>query len=1850
MIRFITILAGALAVSTGLGGSQAGAQSSAQVTPLPEKRMIVTLDQDFVGTDLSQIFDTTFDACRAACEEQGQCVGFTFNKRSSSCFPKGQISGQTAYVGAQSARVLPFEASVQDLAQNRAKDIAHLGPNTIGTARNLARDIGWIHPAGQYALDDLLRTARSRVADDKPVDAMRWMGGAVSVSDKSDQWAEYARLLIQAAPRAGNNQSRYRQRALPGAINAYLRARTDPARVNALTVLARALEANQRGRDMIPVLRLAERLQPREDITTALNEAIGKYGFRIQDHQVSSDLADPRLCAQFSEPLVKAGVNYADYVMLPDRRMAVEPTGNQLCIRGLDHGERYTLTFREGLPSSKGETLAKDVTLRAYVRDRAAQVNFPGRAYVLPAAGDAALPVETVNLDQLDLILYRVNDRNLLRSIQDRYFGQRLQEWELRDFAGDVAEQVWSGTAETVNQLNRTMTTRLPLGKVLAGLEPGAYALSAGNPGDENASKAYQWFILTDLGLTTMQGNDGLHIFLRGLGDATPRLGVEVTLLGQANQILGTAKTDEDGYVRFAPGLTRGTGGASPALITAKLGDDLAFLSLTDPAFDLSDRGVSGREPSSAIDAFVSTDRGAYRAGEIIHVTALARDALTRAIPGLPITAILTRPDGVEYARMTSTRDVAGGHVFAMPLGQTVPRGSWRIAIKADADAPALATARVLVEDFLPERIDVALDLPKGPLTVQPMADPTGAATGLPPVLVQADYLFGAPGAGLNVEGTTRLSLTRSLATYPGYLFGRYDAPVFARSNRISGTTDRSGALNLALDPVFPLEPTGTPYTLTTTIGVAEGSGRPVERQIIRTIGPDTSVIGIKPLFDAAVPQGSNALFDLIALTPALTAETMQVSWRVNRVTTQYQWYQQHGNWQWEPYTTRDEVARGTASLGVAPVQISAPTDWGRYEIVVERTDGDYVASSAEFHAGWYAPADTSTTPDMLEMSLDKSGYALDEWAQLRLVPRYAGTALITVVSDRLIDMKTVEVSGGENIVNLKVSEDWGAGAYVTATVIRPMQAQSQDQSQDLAETQTSTQTQSGQMPARAMGLNYATVDPGQKALSVAISAPEQADPRAPVDATITVKGAKRGETAYVTVAAVDLGILNLTGFEAPDPKAHYFGQRRLGMDIRDVYGRLIDSTQGAKGRVRSCGDAGANSGLQSPPPTEELVAYFTGPITTGPDGTAQVSFDMPEFNGTVRFMAVAWTASGVGSANTDVLVRDPVVLNASLPRFLQPGDASSLLLEVVHASGPSGRIGLDVTANGVTLPEMAPSGFDLREKGKQTFRLPILADAVGDHTITIALTTPAGKQLTKTLAVPVRQNDPKIATTQRFSLAAGDTFTMDANVFAGFRPGTGEAVIAAGPLARFDAPAILAALDSYPYGCTEQVTSKAMPLLYLSSVASAMGLATPAEMDLRIEQAIDRVLTRQATNGGFGLWRAASGDFWLDAYVSDFLSRAKSNGHAVNARAFQSALDNLRNRVNYAPDFDAKSNGGGEDLAYALLVLAREGAANMGDLRYYADVKGEEFATPLAAAQLGAALAMYGDQTRADAMFAIAARALTARETTPEERVFRTDYGTRLRDNAGVLTLAVEAGSEAVNRATLLSRITQREGPMSTQESAWSLLAAKALIDDPSGAGLTVNGVPVVGPFVRMIEAQTLSSLAVRNTAATDTAITLTTIGVPQMPVAAGGEGYAIKREYFTTDGNRADPSAVAQGTRLVTVLTVQPFDDTGARLMVNDPLPAGFEIDNPNLIRAGDIQALDWLKPITGDHSEFRADRFLTALDWRSDKAFQLAYIVRAISPGTYHHPAATVEDMYRPRYRARTGTSVVTISATP
>ena len=507
---------------------------------VPARRLVLSENTDLPGGDIASVFDTTLEACQRACLTNKTCTAFTFNTRNGSCFAKSAAGAATAFDGAYSGLVIEAGAGAQALARTRRAELRFVGDWELSYITDQAAQLANAHTTNGYSAEDHLASARSSEADGNYAWAAAYTGAALNLTDSASDWAEYARLLLAAAAAgAGNDQRSYRERAYYAAVNAYLRADNPALQHNILVTMGQALEAADRGRDTVQALRLAQNLQPRDDTAAALTEAIGKYGFRIVENMVQTDTPRPRICVNFSEVLVKSGVDYASYVKLPAPGLTVTTDGwQQMCVEGVTYGSRQTITFREGLPAADGQTLAQDIDITAYVRDRNPGVRFPGRGYVLPRTGAAMLPVETVNTETLELQLYKVTDRNLLRALQNGYFGAPMWEYQEYDFSAQIGSEIWSGTAAVKQEVNVDVTTRLPLDEALQGQPAGIYALRAAVPGVDPyvVPASWQWFVVSDLGVTTLSGVDGLNVFVRSLSTAAARPGVSVELLSRANE------------------------------------------------------------------------------------------------------------------------------------------------------------------------------------------------------------------------------------------------------------------------------------------------------------------------------------------------------------------------------------------------------------------------------------------------------------------------------------------------------------------------------------------------------------------------------------------------------------------------------------------------------------------------------------------------------------------------------------------------------------------------------------------------------------------------------------------------------------------------------------------------------------------------------------------------------------------------------------------------------------------------------------------------------------------------------------------------------------------------------------------------------------------------------------------------------------------------------------------------------------------------------------------------------------------------------------------------------------------
>jgi uncharacterized protein YfaS (alpha-2-macroglobulin family) len=1657
------------------------------------------------------------------------------------------------------------------------------------------------------------------------------LGQIVTVApNEAANWLRLARASMQVPPSDERERTTLLERASIAAYIAYQRAGNRNEEADALVLLGRSFAERKLWRPALDSLQLSLDLRNMDDVRGLYEQMRAQHGFRLLDYSVESDAASPRICFQFSEALAGKRTDYAPFVSVAgEAKPALSTDDKQLCVEGLKHGERYSITLRSGLPASVKETLTKSADFNIYVRDRKPFVRFSGKAYVLPRAGQRGIPVVSVNTKTVAVEIYRVGDRNLIDTVLGRDFQTNLYRYDLERLGRERGAKVWSGDLAVESTLNADVTTAFPIGEAVGDLKPGVYAMAAQAAGpkaeDNYEEVATQWFIVSDLGLAAMSGKDGIAVFVNSLATTDFKSGTEVRLLARNNEVLAVRTTDAAGMARFEAGFARGDGGLAPALIVAAdPSGDYAFLNLKGPAFDLTDRGVAGRPAASGLDAFVYTERGVYRTGETVHITSLLRDARGSAVAGVPLTLVIERPDGVEYRRTVAADQGAGGRSLSVPIVASASTGTWRVHAFTDPKRPAVGDASFMVEDYVPDRIEFDLASTSTTLSRSEPAE----------VTVDGRFLYGASASGLDLEGELAIAPAKERPGLPGYQFGLTDDETKAERKPLDNlpTTDAAGKARFPV-ALADLPATTRPLQADIIVRMSEAGGRAVERKLTLPIAASATMIGVKPLFAGhSLGEGETANFDVIVAAPDGKLQNRSgLRYELLKIERRYQWYRHDARWEYEPIQSTKRVADGRLDMVAdKPGRIAAPVTWGRYRLQVTTDDPNGPTTSVQFDAGWYSEA-SADTPDVLEIALDKPEYRPGDAMTVAVTARTAGKITLSVIGDRLLATTTADVQAGLARLPLTVGNDWGTGAYVVATLRRPL---------DVA---------ASRMPGRSLGVQWFAIDRAARTLSVDMKLPNLMRPNGTLRVPVKLGGLNPGDDARIAVAAVDVGILNLTNYKPPAPEDYYLGQRELSAELRDLYGQLIDGMQGVRGQIRTGGDAGGE--LNGSPPTQPPLALYSGIVRVGPDGSAEVSFEIPAFAGTVRVMAVAWSKDKVGHAAGDVIVRDPVVLTATLPRFLLTGDRGTLRLDIDNVEGSAGDYQLAVAAEGpLAVGDGATQTLKLAGKARGGLALPLSATAAGNGAVTVHITGPGNFDLARTYPLAVKPATQVLTRRTVRPIARGESITLSNDLIADLVPGTGGVALSVGPSTALDVATLLKALDRYPYGCSEQIASRALPLLYVNELAAEAHLALDAAIDQRVRDAIDRLLARQGSNGSFGLWSAGGDDAWLDAYVTDFLTRARERGFAVPDGAFKLALERLQNFAVNAPE---PSKDGGRELAYAFYVLARNGLAPLGDLRYIADAKLDDIATPIAQAQIAAALGMLGDRVRAERAYAVALGSIAPR---PQLQLFsRTDYGSVLRDAAALVTLASEGGASRPTVINAVQRIEAARGLSSytsTQEQAWMVLAARALEKDAPGMSLDVAGETHKGPLYRTFRPADLgSNLKVANTGDAPVQAVVSVSGAPVTPEPAAERGFKIERLYYTLDGKPANPSKARQNQRFAVVLKVTEPQPQYGRVILADYLPAGFEIDNPRLVSSGDTGTLSWIEDAaTPVHSEFRDDRFTAAFDRKAgDKAvFTVAYVVRAVSPGRYVLPQAYVEDMYRPDRFGRTGTGGIEVES--
>ncbi|MCK9509669.1 MAG: alpha-2-macroglobulin family protein [Pigmentiphaga sp.] len=1519
---------------------------------------------------------------------------------------------------------------------------------------------------------------------------------------------------------------------------------------------------------------------------------------------------------------------------------------------------------------------------------------FASRGVVLPAGQNGGLPVVTVNVPVVDVEFLRIrpervadfydkvlgyglgsgNDDDRWRYRSNRALQGNVGTWELDQLA-PLGESVFRGRFDTTPDRDLRQTSFLPVEAIEALRAPGIYIAIMSEPGRYRYEFQVTHFYVSDIGLHLRQHERQHTAFVTSLRDASAMPGVEVSLLDARGQTLASAISDAEGKVSF-DGDWR-----AARVLRARRGDEQSLLALYQPALDLSEFPVTGL-PGGDPRAFIWAGRTLYRPGETFVVSALVRNADGEALPPQAVQADWKQPDGrvVRTEHWRPSASEAGYLQGGFDLPADAPTGRWRLELRAEpGDATPLGVWNFQVEDFLPERLELTFD-------EHPPALAAGEDWRL---TLQGDYRHGAPAAGHRVVSEMRGEPADQLlpAAWPGYRFGD-----LARTSEDNWQSlpelelDAEGRAEWRVPS--SLMAATAPTRWIASLRLLDSGGRPVIRQAEATLWPAPVLIGIRPGFAGdTTADGGNATFDVIRVDPqGQLSGLSQAEVRLLREHREYHWrYDEQSGWS-SAFIDQDELVEAL-SLDLASGQntLQFPVQWGRYRLEILDSDTGEMLTY-RFFAGWDAEAagELGQRPDRVQLKVGPQPVtAATRALQVEVQPPHDGIAVLTLETDRVLWSARVPVLATGSVVEVPWPEGLARhDAYVTATVFRPA-----------GEGDTRQAT-----PSRAVGIAYVALDRRDRRLELALSHPPQVRPGTTLDLEIQLAEAPApgSDPLYVTVSAVDTGILDLVGDTLPSPWQAWFGQQRYDGRLLDLYGRLIERMPGTTARLRWGGDsAGAMRGDLTIP--VKLVDIFHGPVGFDAEGRATVALELPDFDGRLRLQAVAFGERRYGSGQSDVTLVSPWVADWATPLFLRTGDRSQAWLELQNRSGGNGILDWRLKADGALQPPRPAAGsVTLADSERQ--RLAIMLEAAAEPgpaalSLQRQPRDPAVALPERTRELPVLPTAAASSATGFISVPAGAHLTVPLSALAQTLPAGRQLGVRGAAQPALDWAPWASALLTYAYPCAEQTVSAHYPLLWLSAgqlaaLPPAPGLAaaplpSPEAIPGRLAQAVARLVRLQTPGGAFTLWPGGDADPWLTAWVAQFLNDMAQASQPLPPDLLSAALDATRGQLQGAPaalqELPVAKAGDNPDAPYAKAdrmwadeaharfaaaalagyVLAQRQQAPLGTLRQLWDQHRARALSPLPLLQLGLALQAMGDQPRAEAAFQRAASQVY--QATPWT-AGTTDYGSRLRDLAWSLALAYRHNVLADHRDTWLAEVleilNQRQGRgLSTQE--WQALVQAGLALPAAAQGQDWR-----------LQVRLGSDAARQLTPATDAthwraepalqaaspALTLHNPGSHPVFVRTDWQGYPrdaaqgadtatglkVERRWFHPDGTPWNGEPLVSGDALIVRLDAQAERPVRQALLV-DPLPAGFALDNLALLDDDALPDADYdgvtlrdsLRDGRVHERSYRDDRFVAALD--VDGTVSLLYRVQVLNPGSYHVPAAVVSAMYQPEFRA-------------
>lgn len=1469
----------------------------------------------------------------------------------------------------------------------------------------------------------------------------------------------------------------------------------------------------------------------------------------------------------------------------------------------------YTVKIERGVSARNGKVTKRGYKKQVVIRDMAPEVRFTSSGRILPYTDKLNLEFISINLDSVGLRMEKVFKNNLIPHLtgSGSYYrtGDRLIKEEIIPIEG--------GT------INEAIPNLISLKSLMESSYRGFYYLTLSDP---NGYRRYgsQLINVTNMGLIIKNDGTDLHAYVVDIMTLEPIPGVKLSLYSRENQLLKEGVSGNEGSHIFKA-FNRTAEGLTPYLVLAERGDDFTYLTLEQNRLDYSSFDVSGTTfRRGSYDAFITTERGVYRPGEPVYVTAIVRSAKLANPAEIPLTVRVSDPGVNEVFKQQLKSDSEGIITVTIPTESSYKTGSYSLEL-LQHDEALIGRAEFKLEEFMPDTLEVKTELLE-----------RGAREFS--FKVTASELHGAPAGGQRVSGQVLFSSSSfSHKDYRDFVFDNVDNGRY-RQERVYLTPaqlDENGEqiFRAVLPSGFKATSTVKAYLY---VEVMDSTGRTVGDDMMVELTPYEHYLGLK--VEGARPFLADRSLKISCLAIDKDGEKVteeELTLRIVRrrwysIFKRLGWRGRFGAESYEELVYEERLrVDGLASIDFKPDK------GGEYTVELSKDGGASSRLSFQVTEIGRDYAQNMSEPFKLAMSLDRSSYAVGETAYLTIEAPFEGKALLCWELDKLYNSRLIDLKGGRATVAVEVTEDFVPNMYLTAIAYR----------KPAAETLP--------LPPVSYGVINVTLDRERRSPKVELIAAEKI--RAEDGLKVELK-VDKGAGTKVIIAAVDEGILRITGFETPDPYNFFYRNRGLSVRTGTTLRELLPDIAPYK---KAFGGGGGYRMLEQNSSLNPIVArkrsralaLYSGVLECDASGRVSHTFELPQFNGRLRVMAMTVKGKSFTATGRSVTVTDPIVISPGIPRFMSIHDKVVMPVKIFNKTGREGSFKVKVETDGPLMINGEQEQTVLMAAGgdsSTTFYLEGSGEA-GLARIRLSAAGNGERTFSET-ELAVRPAALRKSSVNQGELKPGAELVL--NVEGGYiKEGAyRQLLVSSNSLIR-----LMGGLDylvNYPYGCTEQIISGAFPLLYLKEEAKLASLfrSNPYLIDRYINGAIRSLSERQMEDGRFGYWERGRRSYpWIDDYGAHFLLEARRLGYPVPEESYERIIKRISKQSSNRGRLDRRGERVYGDISYLLYLAALSGEPDYDRMRvYYERLNNKRW--PLEERErcfLAAAYALSGDKERARAFlppgFKVADR----------ERTHSGSFRSYTRNTALYLYCLSLIDGDDPRSAGLAQELRQRynrQGSFgNTQDTAWALLAL-GRVARSRAAAISVELSNEEGMSRSLTNESALYNEEIApgryrlvNRGSSTVYYTLIDSGIPLTPDnSPKSAGLVVSKKYLNNEGRPVNLKQVSPGDRIVVHLTVKYRGrDKLRNVVLKDLLPAGFEIVNTRLRTRGDYGSIRDNR-INISNIDIRDDRILIFTDELYRKN-SYSYVVKAVSSGEYRLPQFSAEAMYDPTIYGRT-----------